>query len=167
MTRTLREVDKLRKPRMSTSSRSKLTSKRLLMKFTQSNSPSRSTKLKLLDLRKSKRPELPESNQMRESNKDLEVLKPSWHIQISELKALEKKRPTSSFTSTTLSLRMFTPENSPVKDKISRKRKTSRPNWPELSKENKKFSTRKSLKLSKLPTRKTMVSSKNLLKRNF
>ena len=152
---------------MSTSLKSRLTSKRLLMKFTPSNSPSRSTRLKLLDLRKSKRPELLESNQMRESNKDSEVLKPSWLIQTSELKVLEKKRPISLSTSTTLSSRMFTPENSPVKDKLSLERKTSRPNWPKLSKESKKSSTRKLLKLSKLPIRKTTVSSRNLSKINF
>ena len=75
---------------------------------------------------------------------------------MSVLKQLESRRKTNLFTSITASLRMFTLENSAAKENPLRKRKSLRPKWPKLSKENKKSSMKKSQKPSRLPLRKTM-----------
>ena len=73
MRKILREEDKLRSPRMSTYSKSKLTSKRQLMRSMLSNSPLRLTKLNLLEPRKSWKPREPELRRMRKDNRDSEL----------------------------------------------------------------------------------------------
>lgn len=145
-----READKLRKLNKTTSLRAWPTNKRQLMKFTLNNSPSESTKLRLLELRKFKMPEspeLPENKMMRESFRDSETRSLSCLTQMSVLKQLELQRPSSLFRSTTLSLRTVTLENSTASNKPSRKRKTSKLDWPRLRQENKKSSMRLLLKL--------------------
>ena len=69
---------------------------------------------------------------------------------MSVLKIQELKRQTNLFTNTTVSLRMFTLDNSIAKENLLRKRKRLKTNWLKLNQESNKLSMKKFLKLSKL-----------------
>lgn len=162
----LKEEDKQRSLKMIITTKSWLASSRLLMSSTPLNCLLRSILPNHLVPRKFKKPELPESKKKKENSKEKEIKNWLWAIQISVSREPELSRKTNLFTSTTISSRMFTPDNSTAKDKLLRKRKSLRPNWQKLNLENKKLSIRKLLKLSRQPTRKITASKEKPLRKS-
>jgi hypothetical protein len=79
------------------------------------------------------KPELLEFRRMRRHFKDLETRSWLCLILMSVLKIQELKKQTNLFTNTTVSLRMFTLDNSTARENLLRKRKRSKTNWLMLS----------------------------------